>query len=140
MRRILVDKARKKQILKHGSHQQRVDLFDDQVMTQPSDERLLALDEPPRSGLRTNNLGWRRPQQEAVMKSVDLIEASVDELGGVVPTAGAEVVLGGVRYQVLHVIPPRERSSRRGVKRAGDLQARWKLLVQTTPPPPGEGS
>jgi RNA polymerase sigma factor (TIGR02999 family) len=45
MRRILVENARRKQTVKHGGEQKRVDLFDDQVMAPPPDERLLALDE-----------------------------------------------------------------------------------------------
>jgi RNA polymerase sigma factor (TIGR02999 family) len=44
MRRILVESARKKRSLKHGGQRQRADL-DDQVMAEPPDERLLALDE-----------------------------------------------------------------------------------------------
>ncbi len=43
MRRILVDRARKKGSLKHGGDRSRVELFD--IGTMPDDQELLALDE-----------------------------------------------------------------------------------------------
>ena len=41
----LIESVRKKRSLKHGGQRQRAELLDDQVMAQPPDERLLALDE-----------------------------------------------------------------------------------------------
>ena len=45
MRRILVENARKKRSLKHGGQRQRTELLDDQVIADPPDDQLLALDE-----------------------------------------------------------------------------------------------
>ena len=45
MRRILVEKARAKKSLKRGGDRQRVDLFEDQLISAAPDEQLVALDE-----------------------------------------------------------------------------------------------
>ena len=67
------------------------------------------------------------------MKKVNLIAVSLEDLDGEPPRAGFEVVLGGVRYQVLRATPVPERrrgrTMRRGRSQALDEPARWKLLV-----------
>src|SRR5262245_34400890 len=45
MRRILVDNARKKKSLKRGGDLQRVDLFENRLITEAPDEQLVALDD-----------------------------------------------------------------------------------------------
>jgi len=63
------------------------------------------------------------------MKNVDLIEVSLDELGGMPPEAGAEVVLKGVRYHVLGVTPPKGQPPQWSRKRAAGQAGEWKLLL-----------
>jgi hypothetical protein len=74
------------------------------------------------------------------MKSVDLLDVSLDDLGNVPPTVGAEIVLSGVRYQVLHVKPPQARSPRPRKNSAAARSDLWRVLVRTVsdaaaPPP-----
>jgi RNA polymerase sigma factor (TIGR02999 family) len=45
MRRILVENARRKQRIRHGGEQQRVEMEDADVPTEPEDEKLLEVDE-----------------------------------------------------------------------------------------------
>jgi hypothetical protein len=66
-----------------------------------------------------------------MMQKVDLIAASLDELGGELPARGAEVVLGGVRYRVLSVTSLKARTARPARRRTEAEVARWKLLVRT---------
>ncbi|MCI0459997.1 MAG: hypothetical protein L0Z62_23850 [Gemmataceae bacterium] len=63
-------------------------------------------------------------------KNLDLVEVTLNELGGQQPTAGTVLVLGQVRYLVVSAKPPKAHSLR--WKRSGQTRnpATWKLLVQ----------
>jgi hypothetical protein len=64
------------------------------------------------------------------MKNVDLIEATLIELGGTEPAAGSEIVIHGVRYRVLEAKPPKVDFSRWRRKPQRDHAQKWKLLVE----------
>jgi len=64
------------------------------------------------------------------MKSISLLEVTVEQLNGEQPTVGSEVVLRGVRYRVMNVKPPRDRSSKWGLKKTNDQEEKWQLLVE----------
>lgn len=62
MRRILIDRARRRQRLRHGGGQDRVDLEDIQIASAESDERLLQIHE------LVDQLAVEHPDQAAVVK------------------------------------------------------------------------
>jgi hypothetical protein len=71
------------------------------------------------------------------MARVGLIAMSLEELGRVAPRPGAEVVLGGVRYRVLCVTPPKGRPSPWGRKCDEARADKWKLLLRVSEAPAG---
>jgi hypothetical protein len=64
------------------------------------------------------------------MKNVDLIEATVEELGGQQPLAGSEIVIRGIRYLIVEAKSPKAVSSRWKRKPVGNRPQTWKLLVE----------
>jgi hypothetical protein len=70
------------------------------------------------------------PGGGGTMARVELIAVSLEELGGATPTPGAEIALGGVRYRVLSVTPPKGRPSPRGRQRDETRAGAWKLLLR----------
>jgi RNA polymerase sigma factor (TIGR02999 family) len=74
MRRILIESVRKKRSLKHGGQRQRAELLDDQVMAQPPDERLLALDEA------LERFGRAQPRMAELVKLRFFAGLSIEEV------------------------------------------------------------
>ena len=64
------------------------------------------------------------------MKSIELIEVTVEELGGERPTAGSEVEIRGIRCRILEVKPPKTRSSKWRRKPGVEGERKWRLLVE----------
>ena len=64
------------------------------------------------------------------MKNVDLIEVTLEDLGGVPPTAGTEIVLWNVRYRIIEARPPKDRTQKWRSRQPKDQQRKWSLLVQ----------
>ncbi len=64
------------------------------------------------------------------MKKVELIEATLEELGGEQPTAGIEVTIRGACYRVLEVKPPKTRSTKWRQRKAEEEEPKWRLLVE----------
>jgi len=65
------------------------------------------------------------------VKNVELMEVTLDEAGGSEPTASEELTIGGVRYRVLEVQPPKPKSSSKWRRRPSSPEAKkWRLLVQ----------
>jgi len=73
MRRILVERARRKQRLRHGGGQKRVDLDDQLLVTAEADENLLALDEA------LTRLETEEPDASAVVKLRYFAGLTIDE-------------------------------------------------------------
>jgi hypothetical protein len=46
------------------------------------------------------------------VKNVELLEVTLDELGGEKPAAGSEVTIRGIRYRVMEAQPPKTKSSK----------------------------
>jgi hypothetical protein len=65
------------------------------------------------------------------MKKLELLEVRLEDLGNAPPSAGTEIVLCGVRYQVLHVTPPPGRSPRWRKNKAAARSELWRMLVRT---------
>ena len=63
------------------------------------------------------------------MKNIELIELTLEELGGKQPTAGSEVEIRGMRCRILEVKPPKIRSSKWRRKAEGAGERKWQLLV-----------
>jgi RNA polymerase sigma factor (TIGR02999 family) len=85
MRRILIDNARRKRALRHGGGQQRVDILEQDIAANASDEQLLAINEA------VDKLAAQDKQKAELVKLrffVGLtIEEAADILGISVPTA-----------------------------------------------------
>jgi hypothetical protein len=64
------------------------------------------------------------------LKEIELIEVSLDELGGERPTAGNEATIRGVQYLVMEVQPPKTKSSKWKRKATDVTEQKWRLLVQ----------
>ena len=64
------------------------------------------------------------------MKSIELIEVTVEELGGERPTAGSEVEIHGIRCRILEVKPPKTRSSKWRRRPKVEGERKWRLLVE----------
>jgi len=64
------------------------------------------------------------------LKKVELIEVSLEELGGEQPTAGIEVTICGVRYRIMEVKPPKTRSSKWRRRKPEEVEPKWRLLVE----------
>ena len=64
------------------------------------------------------------------MKKVELIEVTLEELGGEQPTAGIEVPIRGVRYRIMEVKPPKTRSTKWRRRKPEDEEQKWRLLVK----------
>ena len=66
-----------------------------------------------------------------LMKNVERIELTLDDLGGKEPIAGNDLVLGGIHYRIMHVKPPKVRSSK-WKRRQGRTTTtpKWSLLLQ----------
>jgi len=65
------------------------------------------------------------------VKNVELLEVTLDEAGGREPTAGQELTIGGVRYRVMEVQPPKSTSSSKWRRRPSSPEPqKWRLLVQ----------
>lgn len=62
MRRILIENARRKKRVKHGGDLQRVELLDDEIAIEPSDDQLLRLD------AALEKLELQDPQKAALVK------------------------------------------------------------------------
>ena len=64
------------------------------------------------------------------MKNIELIELTLEELGGKPPTAGAEVRIDSQHFRILEVKQPKTRSSkwRRRLEDKGERI--WQLLVE----------
>jgi hypothetical protein len=64
------------------------------------------------------------------MKNVELLEVTLDELGGEEPAAESEVTIRGVRYRVMQVQPPKTKSSKWRRREPKAEEKKWRLLVQ----------
>jgi hypothetical protein len=64
------------------------------------------------------------------VENVDLIEVTLEDLGGVAPAAGTEIVIQNVRFRVIKARPPRESSCRRRPRQPRNQNCKWKLLMQ----------
>ena len=64
------------------------------------------------------------------MKEIELIEVSLDELGGERPTAGNEATIRGVRYLIMEVQSPKTKSSKWRRRAPDDGEQKWRLLVR----------
>jgi RNA polymerase sigma factor (TIGR02999 family) len=73
MRRILIDKARRKRALRHGGERQRVDLQEVDLTCPIPDEQLLALDEA------LDKLAAKHPRQSEVVKLRYIVGMTLQE-------------------------------------------------------------
>ncbi len=64
------------------------------------------------------------------MKNIELIELTLEELGGERPTAGSDVEIHGIRCRILEVKPPKTRSSKWRRKAEDEGERKWRLLVE----------
>ena len=64
------------------------------------------------------------------MKNVELLEVTLDELGGSEPATGDEVTIRGVRYRVMQTQPPKTKSSKWRQRAKKPEEKKWRLLVQ----------
>ncbi len=64
------------------------------------------------------------------MKNVELIEVTLEELGGEQPTAGIEVTMRDIRYRVMELKPPKTRSSKWRRRKTEEVEQKWRLLVE----------
>lgn len=64
------------------------------------------------------------------MKNVELLEVTLDELGGGEPTTGSEVTIRGIRYRVMQVQPPKTKPSKWRRRAQKPEEKKWRLLVQ----------
>ena len=64
------------------------------------------------------------------MKNVQLLELTLDELGGEEPAAGSEVTICGIRYRVMQIQPPKTKSSKWRRRAQKPEEKKWRLLVQ----------
>jgi len=64
------------------------------------------------------------------LKKVELIEVTLEELGGEQPTAGIEVTIRGVRYRIMDAKPPKTRSSKWKRRKPEEVAQKWRLLVE----------
>ncbi len=64
------------------------------------------------------------------MKNIELIELTLEELGSDSPTAGSEVEIGGTRFRIVEVKPPKARSSKWRRKPKIESEPKWQLLVE----------
>lgn len=68
------------------------------------------------------------------MKNVQLLEVTLDELGGEEPAAESEVTVRGVRYRVMQVTPPKTKTSKWRRREPKVEEKKWRLLVQQVQP------
>ena len=64
------------------------------------------------------------------VKNIELIELTLEELGGEPPTASSEVEIHGIRCRIMEVKPPKTRSSKWRRKAEGEVERKWRLLVE----------
>ena len=64
------------------------------------------------------------------MKNVELLELTLDELGGEEPVAESEVTIRSIRYRVMQVQPPKTKSSKWRRREPTPEEKKWRLLVQ----------
>lgn len=64
------------------------------------------------------------------MKNVQLLEATLDELGGVEPEPGSEVIYRDQRYRVVEVTPPVVKPPSKWRKAAKPATPKWRMLVE----------
>ena len=64
------------------------------------------------------------------MQKVNLLEVTLDELGGEEPAAGSEVTIRGIRYRVMEAQPPKTKSLKWRRRAPLPEPQRWRLLVQ----------
>ena len=64
------------------------------------------------------------------MKNVELLEVTLNELGGEEPAAESEVTVRGVRYRVMQVQPPKTKPSKWRRRAPTPEEEKWPLLVQ----------
>ncbi len=64
------------------------------------------------------------------MKNIELIELTLEELGGEQPTAGSEIEMHGICYRILEVKPPKTRSSKWRRRAEAEGERKWQLLVE----------
>ena len=64
------------------------------------------------------------------MKNIELLEVTLEELGGEQPIAGSEVEIRGIRCRVLEVKPPKTPSSKWRRKPKDESEPKWHLLVE----------
>jgi hypothetical protein len=63
------------------------------------------------------------------VKNVELIEVTLEEVGGAEPVTGSEVIYRNVRYCIIEVRPPKE-GSRKWRPRHRHENSKWTLLVR----------
>jgi hypothetical protein len=63
------------------------------------------------------------------VKNVELIEVTLEDVGGAEPVIGSEVIYRNVRYHIIEVRPPKE-GSRKWRPRHPHRHSKWTLLVQ----------
>ena len=64
------------------------------------------------------------------MKNVQLLELTLDELGGEEPATGSEVTIRGISYRVMQVQRPKTKSSKWRRREPKPEEKKWRLLVQ----------
>lgn len=74
---------------------------------------------------RTDRSCW----EGLTLKKVELIEATLDELGGEQPVAGIEVTIRGVRYRIMDAKPPKTRSTKWRRRKAEEEEPKWRLAA-----------
>jgi RNA polymerase sigma factor (TIGR02999 family) len=83
MRRILIDNARRKQALRHGAGQQRLDFQDLELAAPAPDDQLLAVNDA------LNKLAAEHPQKVALVKLRYFAGLSLEEAAGVLEISEA---------------------------------------------------
>ena len=64
------------------------------------------------------------------MENVELLELTLDQLGGEEPTAGNDLVLRGNHYRIMHVKLRQARFSKWKRQTRTSTMPKWSLLVQ----------
>lgn len=68
------------------------------------------------------------------MKNVQLLEVTLNELGGEEPAVETEVTIRGIRYRVMQVTPLKTKSSKWRRREPKTEEKKWRLLVEQVPP------
>ena len=82
------------------------------------------------SGLSVTSVCIGTHSERRSVKNIELIELTLEQLGGEPPTAGAEVRIDSRHFRILEVKPPKTRSSKWRRRAKGEGERKWQLLVE----------